>query len=87
MHDVDQRLADRREGRLRLAGVMIGMALIMGLWLVPGYWSMRGVVYPGLPLLFDQWIFMAIIGLAIVKLGARMFKPRFPYLARDLSMT
>ena len=87
MRDVDQRLADQREGRLRFAGVVIGMAMIFGLWLVPGYWSMRGVMYPGLPLLFDQWIFMAIIGLAIVKLGGRLFTSRFPYLTSDLTMT
>ncbi len=87
MRDVDQRLADRRDGRLRFGGVVIGMAAIFGLWLVPGYWTLRGVIYPGLPLLFDQWIFMALIGLAIVKLGGRLFKSRFPYLASDLTMT
>jgi len=86
MRDVDRRLADRREGRLRFAGVAIGMATIFTLWAVPGYWSMRGTLYPGLPLLFDQWIFMALIGLAIVKLGGRLGRPRFPYLTTDLTI-
>ena len=87
MRDVDQRLADRRDGRMRFAGVVLGMAIIFSLWLVPGYWSLRGTIYPGLPLFFDQWIFMAIIGLAIVKLGGRLIKPRFPYLTSDLTMS
>jgi len=28
-----------------------------------------------------------LIGLAIVKLGGRLFKPRFPYLTSNLTMT
>jgi hypothetical protein len=88
MHDVDRRLADRREDRLRFLGVGLGMATIFLLWLVPGYWSVRGTVYPGLPFLFDQWIFMALIGFAILKLGKRVFKTsRFPYLNSDLTMS
>ena len=88
MRDVDGRLADRREGRLRFLGVAVGMAIIFGLWLVPAYWSARGAVYPGLPLFMDQWIFMAVIGLGIVKGGQRVFKTaRFPYLTSDLTIT
>lgn len=87
MRDVDQRLADRRDGRLRFLGVAVGMAIVFGLWLIPGYWSMRGTVYPGLPLFFDQWILMAVIGLGIVKLGGKLIKPRFPYLTSDLTIT
>ena len=87
MRDVDRRLADRREGRLRFLGVAVGMAIIFGLWLVPGYWSARGTLYPGLPLFMDQWIFMALIGLGIVKGGQRVFKAtRFPYLTSDLTI-
>jgi hypothetical protein len=86
MRDVDQRLADRRDGRMRFVGVIVGMAIVFGLWLIPGYWSMRGTVYPGLPMLFDQWILMAVIGLGIVKLGGKLGKPRFPYLTSDLTI-
>ena len=73
---------------LRFLGVGLGMAIIFMLWLVPGYWSLRGAVYPGLPLFMDQWIFMALIGFAIVKVGQRVFNAaRFPYLKSDLTMT
>lgn len=88
MRDVDQRLADRLEARLRFLGVGLGMAIIFALWAVPGYWTARGTLYPGLPVLLDQWLFMALIGLAIVKLGQRVFKAgRFPYLDQNLTIT
>jgi hypothetical protein len=88
MRDVDMRLTDRREGRLRFVGVGLGMALVFALWMVPGYWSLRGRVYPGLPLLVDQWFLMAVIAMGVIKGGEKLlFKKRFPYLRDDLSMT
>ena len=88
MRDVDMRLGDRREGRLRFLGVGIGMAVIFGLWTVPGYWGLRGTLYPGIPLFIDQWAFMAIIAFGVIKGGEKLFfKKRFPYLRDDLTMT
>lgn len=87
MRDVDMRLADRREGRLRFLGVGVGMAIVFGLWMVPGYWGLRGRVYPGLPLLIDQWFLMALIALGVIKGGEKLFfKKRFPYLRDDLTI-
>ena len=87
MRDVDLRLTDRREGRLRFLGVGVGMALIFALWMVPGYWDLRGKIYPGLPMLIDQWLFMALIGLGVMKVGERVLaKRRFPYLGDDLTI-
>lgn len=87
MRDVDMRLGDRREGRLRFLGVGIGMAIIFGLWTVPAYWSLRGTIYPGLPLLVDQWALMALIAFGVIKGGEKLFfKKRFPYLKPDMTM-
>lgn len=88
MRDVDLRLTDKRESRLRFLGVGIGMAVIFALWTQSWYWDARGRVYPGLPMLIDQWAFMAIIGLVIVKGGEKLFaKRRFPYLRDDLTVS
>ena len=87
MRDVDLRLRLRREGRFRLIGVLVGMGVIFALWMVPAYWRARGSVYPGLPLLIDQWLFMALIGLGLSKLLEKKFSgQRFPYLRDDLSV-
>lgn len=87
MRDVDLRLQQRREGRFRMIGVVVGMATIFGLWLVPGYWGLRGRVYPGLPMLFDQWALMALIGFGLSKLlEKKLSRPRFPYLTDDLTI-
>jgi hypothetical protein len=84
MSDVDLRLAQKREGRARMIGVLVGMGLIFALWAVPGYWHMRGRLYPGLPMLIDQWIFMALIGFGVSKvLEKKLGKKRFPYLDQN----
>lgn len=81
MYDVDLRIRQRAETRARMIGVFVGCGLIFGLWLVPGYWSLRGTAYPGLPFFADQWAFMAIIGFGLSKLlEKRLAKKRFPYL-------
>src|SRR5262245_42009298 len=61
MREVERGLAERRTRTYGLIGAICGMALIVGLWTVPGYWHARGRSYPGLPLLFDQWIAMAAV--------------------------
>ena len=81
MRDIDQRSRDRGETLARWIGVVTGLAIVFGAWLIPGYWSLRGSVYPGLPFLFDQWLVMALIGLVVMKLLQRkLARRRFPYL-------
>ena len=81
MADVELRLTDRREARIRWVAVVLGIGIVVGAWTIPGYWSLRGTLYPGIPFLLDQWFFMALIGLGLLKLGERVFAyKRFPYL-------
>lgn len=88
MYDVDLRLAQRREARFRLIGVAVGMVIVFGLWLVPGYWAARGTLYPGLPLFIDQWALMAGIGFGTAKLLEKLYsKKRFPYLSDTHEVT
>ena len=87
MRDVDLRRADRLETRLRFLGVGVGMAVIFGLWTIPAYWDLRGSLYPGIPMLLDQWLFMAVIGYAVSKGAEKLLaRPRFPYLRDDLTI-
>src|SRR5664279_5700815 len=87
MRDVELRLKLRREGRFRFAGVVVGMAVIFGLWTQSFYWAARGRIYPGLPFFADQWIFMVLIGFCVAKvLEKSMGKLRVPYLRDDLTM-
>jgi hypothetical protein len=87
MRDVDRRLAERREGRIRIIGFLSGMGIVFGLWTLPGYWEARSMSL-ALPVLLDQWIYMALIGFGVTKLLGRLFgKPRFPYLRQDLSVS
>lgn len=82
MADVDLRLGDAREAKLRWGGVAIGVGLVFALWMVPGYWGLRGALYPGLPFFADQWGFMIVIAFLVMKLGKKLVghTPRFPYL-------
>jgi hypothetical protein len=84
MRDVEQRLASQRDGRLRLVGVLVGMAAIIALWFVPGYWTARNAF--GLPLMLDQLIMMALVGFGVMKLLGKLARPRFPYLRDDLTI-
>jgi hypothetical protein len=84
MRDCEQRLADQREKRHRLVGVVVGMATVFALWAVPGYWVLQQAM--GLPLFFDQWILMALIGFGLMKLLSLRAKKRFPYLRPDLTV-
>jgi hypothetical protein len=56
--------------------------------MVPGYWALRGRLYPGLPIFADQWIFMALIGLGVSKLLFKYVgRARFPYLDEQHNIT
>lgn len=84
MYDVDLRRQQKAEGRARLIGVAVGMSSVIALWLVPGYWKLRGTLYPGLPGLLDQWALMAVLGFLISKvLEKKLFTKRFPYLDQN----
>lgn len=83
LRDIDERRRERHSARVRIFSVIVAMAIVFGLWLVPGYWGLRGSVFPGLPLFADQWGLMIIIALVLWKLLERLApKPRFPYLAK-----
>ncbi|CAN5903968.1 hypothetical protein BH11MYX3_BH11MYX3_21540 [soil metagenome] len=87
MRDVEDRLTRQRESRYRFVGVVIGMTVIFGLWAVPGYWGLRGRLYPGLPIFADQWMFMVLIGLGLSKLLVKhVGRKRFPYLDINLKI-
>jgi hypothetical protein len=83
LHDIERRRRDKYNDRARLGSVAISMAIVFGFWLIPGYWSARGTIYPGLPLLADQFALMIAIAFGVSKLLER-FAPRskFPYLDR-----
>jgi hypothetical protein len=85
MRDVDLRRAMRLEGRCRFVGVIVGMVVVFGLWLVPHYWDYEQLI--ALPFLADQWILMAAIGFGVMKLLESMLdKKRFPYLTDNLEI-
>jgi hypothetical protein len=84
MRDVEQRLTDRLEGRVRILGVVLGMAVVFCFWMIPGYSVIRQGM--ALPLFFDQIILMALIGFGVIKLIMSKAKKRFPYLRDDLTI-
>ena len=78
----EQRAHERREGRIRIASVSLGLAIVIGAWFIPHYWDLRGVLYPGLPFLADQWILAVLLGFGLTKvLGKRFNRPLYPWLA------
>lgn len=84
LDEVESRLRDQREGRIRTISVVSAMAIVVALWLVPGYWSLRGRVYPGLPFLADQVILMIGVALGVMKvLEQKLDRPRFGFV-KDL---
>ena len=88
MRDVELRLSLKRAGQFRMIGVVFGMAVIFACWTQSWYWDLRGKLYPGIPFLIDQWVFMALLGLGLSKLLEKRFtKRRFPYLNDDLTLT
>nr|HEX4312888.1 hypothetical protein [Kofleriaceae bacterium] len=84
MHDVDERLRRTRETHARFVGVLIGMFVVFGLWMIPAYWDLEEIIRgPGF---IDQWALMAAIGYGVMKLLARGGRKRFPYLRDDLTL-
>ncbi len=78
MQDVETRLANARDKRFRIIGTLVGIAVIVPLWAVPGYWTWRQAF--ALPFFLDQWLVMALIGLGVtVVLGKKFDRPKFPY--------
>lgn len=81
MRDVDLRRREQRERRGRYLGAGVGIVVVVALWAIPGYWTVRAGI--GLPFLLDQWLLMAVIGLGVDRLVLATWKPRFPYLDGD----
>jgi len=80
MADIDLRIGQKREGRFRLVGVVIGMVAIFATWMIPNFWEKRSENF-ALPFLLDQWILMALIGYGVSKGLEKLYaKKRFPYL-------
>ncbi|MCA9674380.1 MAG: hypothetical protein H6708_14100 [Kofleriaceae bacterium] len=78
--DIELRLRDRREGRIRAAAVVVGMAVVITLWFVPGWWAFRRKAY-ALPFLADQIGLMVVVAIGATKLLELKFRgKRFPYL-------
>lgn len=81
LREIDRRRRDKRTDRVRVASVGLSLLIVFALWLVPGYWSLRGTHYPGLPLLADQFFFMIVLALGISKLLEKTAPPsKFPFL-------
>lgn len=89
LYDIETRLRMRRESRIRIGAVAIAVGFVLALWTVPGYWAIRGRYYPGLPLFADQFAFMILLGLGLMKLLERKYKGvrRFPYVGDDGQLT
>jgi hypothetical protein len=84
LRDIDHRRRDKRNDRVRIASVGFAMLTVFALWLVPGYWDLRGTFYPGLPLLADQFALMIALAFGISKLLEKTAPPsKFPYLDDD----
>lgn len=85
LFDIETRLRLRRETRIRLGSVAVAVGFVLVLWTVPGYWSLRGRLYPGLPLFADQFAFMIALGFGLMKLVERRYRGvrRFPYISDE----
>ena len=76
LRDIDLRVEQKRETRVRFFSVGIGLCAVFGAWLVPGWWTLRQAY--ALPFFADQWILMIGIAFGVIKLfgtGQR----RFPF--------
>jgi hypothetical protein len=79
--DIDQRLRDKRETRIRVLGVVIGIAAIVLIWAVPGYWGFRNRTF-ALPFFLDQVALMVAVAFAATKLLERAWPgtKKFPFI-------
>jgi hypothetical protein len=78
------RLVHERDARVNklcaLAGVVI---VVLAAKFVPGYWKLRGDIYPGLPFFIDQLLLMAGVGLvARFAIDRIMPQPPFGFVAK-----
>lgn len=82
LDEVEARHRDRLTDRIRLASVLGGMAVVFALWLIPGYFTARNTLNPGLPFFADQWILAGLIALGLMQLAERrLVRPKFPWRA------
>jgi hypothetical protein len=81
LEELELREERRREERLRWVGVAAGIALVIGLWLIPGFGALRRQIM-ALPLGLDQLILMVAVSYGIILLLERGFRrpTRFPFL-------
>ena len=81
LEEIDSRLSDRRNDRIRMIGVVAGIATIVAAGiLIPGYWTARAKLF-ALPLLADQVIYMIVIAFGIITVLERTFnRKRSPFL-------
>lgn len=81
LRENDERMKDKYRDRNRWIAVTGGVGLVIAAMFLPGYWKARGTVYPGLPFLADQILFMVLIALGLLKLlDARIPRTRYPWL-------
>jgi hypothetical protein len=82
LEDIEDRQRDGRDRRRTWIAVAVAMVVVIGLWLVPGWWQLRGRLYPGLPFFMDQWAIMVLVALLTRwALARRPYRARFPFLA------
>jgi hypothetical protein len=79
--DINQRLHDKRAARIRILGVVIGIAVVVMLWGVPGYWGFRNRTF-ALPFFLDQVALMIAIAFGATKLLEQVWvgRPKFPFI-------
>jgi hypothetical protein len=82
LHDIERRLAERRDDKIRFVSVALGLGTVIATWLIPGFWSFRAHTL-ALPLLIDQWILATAIAILAMTILGRTRKKRFPYLRDD----
>ncbi len=78
LQDLRTRALDRRETILRWVGVGCGIALVLGLWFIPGFWAARRRAF-AIPFLFDQWVLMGALAYGIGLLLDKLLPNRAPY--------
>ena len=80
LRDIDRRKLDKHNDRSLKLAVAIAMAIVIGMWFIPGYWSFRMQAI-ALPLLIDQWAIMIVFALGIQKVIERAApKKKFPWI-------
>ncbi len=79
LRQIDSRRRERYTDRARMLSVLVAMVLVFGIWCIPGFWTVRRQAF-ALPLLIDQWGFMAVVALGLTKVADRLApKSKFPY--------